>query len=75
MIPMADKIAKELSAYKHYCEKHFDNPSEYVFTNLKNERMTENAVQNVFKRLKAIMNFRDVRLSAHRFGIHSLTVV
>ena len=29
--------------------------------------MTTDAVKNVFKRLKAIMNFKDVRLSAHTF--------
>lgn len=29
--------------------------------------MTANAVQNVFKRLAKIMNFKDVRLTAHTF--------
>ncbi|MBT2698840.1 site-specific integrase [Bacillus sp. ISL-40] len=29
--------------------------------------MLSNAVKNVFKRLKTIMNFKDVRLSAHTF--------
>lgn len=29
--------------------------------------MTTDAGKNVFKRLKSIMNFKDVRLSAHTF--------
>ncbi|MGJ9383876.1 tyrosine-type recombinase/integrase [Salipaludibacillus sp. CF4.18] len=66
-IPLTERVVKELSAYKLYCEMYFDNPSECVFTNIRNERMTEDAVKNVFKRLKKIMNFRDVRLSAHTF--------
>lgn len=66
-IPLAEKVVKELSAYKLYTDKYFYLQSEYVFTNIRNMRMTENAVQNVFKRLKVIMNFRDVRLSAHTF--------
>ncbi|MBU9720537.1 MULTISPECIES: tyrosine-type recombinase/integrase [Bacillaceae] len=66
-IPLAEKLVKELSAYKLYCETYFGEVNEYVFTNIRNKRMTDEAVKNVFKRLKTIMNFRDVRLSAHTF--------
>lgn len=67
-IPLSEKLIKELSTYKIYCERHFNSElSEYVFTNTYNKYLTPNAVQNIFKRLAKIMNFRDVRLSAHTF--------
>lgn len=68
-IPITEKLAKELSSYKLYCEQYFgaENLSEYVFTNRSNKQLTPNAVQNVFKRLAKIMNFKDVRLSSHTF--------
>ncbi|WP_078408719.1 tyrosine-type recombinase/integrase [Priestia abyssalis] len=68
-IPITGKLVKELSAYKVYCEQFFgiENLNDYVFTNRYNKKLTPNAVQNVFKRLAKIMNFRDVRLSSHTF--------
>ncbi|MCV9888775.1 tyrosine-type recombinase/integrase [Metabacillus halosaccharovorans] len=66
-IPITDKLVKELAEYKVFCQQHFPEPSEYVFINRENKPMTTDAVKNVFKRLKAIMNFKDVRLSAHTF--------
>jgi integrase/recombinase XerD len=66
-IPITDKLVKELSEYKVFCQQHFLEHSEYVFINKDNGLMTTDAVKNVFKRLKKIMNFKDVRLSAHTF--------
>ena len=68
-IPVTDKLIKEMSAYKTFCEQYFgrDSMNDYVFTNRSNKQMTPNAVKNVFKRLSKIMNFKDVRLSAHTF--------
>ncbi|WP_062231478.1 tyrosine-type recombinase/integrase [Fictibacillus sp. FJAT-27399] len=68
-IPVAEKCTKELLAYKVYCEQFFgqENLNDYIFTNRENEPLTPNAVQNVFKRLAKVMNFRDVRLSSHTF--------
>jgi integrase/recombinase XerD len=68
-IPVTEKLIKELSAYKTFCEQYFgkENVSNYIFTNRMNEQLTPNAVKNVFKRLAKIMNFNDVRLSAHTF--------
>ena len=68
-IPVTEKLVKELSAYKVYCEQFFgkDQLNEYIFTNRLNKQLSENAVQNTFKRLSKIMNFRDVRLSAGTF--------
>jgi len=43
-IPITEKLAKELAAYKVFCERHFKNLSEYVFVNRKNQKMTENAL-------------------------------
>ncbi|MRX52919.1 tyrosine-type recombinase/integrase [Bacillus idriensis] len=67
-IPVTEKCMKELAAYKVYCQQVFNGKlSEFVFTNKDNQTLTPNAVQNVFKRLSKIMNFRDVRLSSHTF--------
>ncbi|WP_312471253.1 tyrosine-type recombinase/integrase [Neobacillus sp.] len=66
-IPITNKLIKELAEYKVFCQQHFREPSEHVFINKENMPMTANAVKNVFKRLKTIMNFTDVRLSAHTF--------
>lgn len=66
-IPITDKLVKELAEYKVFCLQHFPEPIEHVFINKENKPMTTDAVKNVFKRLKAIMNFKDVRLSAHTF--------
>ncbi|GAA0432720.1 tyrosine recombinase XerC [Lentibacillus halophilus] len=68
-IPLTEKLVKELASYKVYCEQTFgkDNLNDYVFTNRQNKPLSANAVQNVFKRLSKIMNFKDVRLSSHTF--------
>lgn len=65
-IPMTDKLKKELCEYQVFC-KQTDQLGEYVFVNDKKNRMTENAIKCVFKRLKKIMNFSDARVSAHTF--------
>ncbi|MGE7216613.1 tyrosine-type recombinase/integrase [Priestia koreensis] len=66
-IPVTEKLIKELSSYKVYCQQVFEELNENIFTNRSNTHLTPNAVQNVFKRLSKIMNFRDVRLSPHTF--------
>ncbi|QNG59442.1 tyrosine-type recombinase/integrase [Bacillus sp. PAMC26568] len=67
-MPVAEKVMKELSAYKIYCEQFFDNNvNTFVFTDRDNKELTANAVKCLFKRLSKNMNFRDVRLSAHTF--------
>ncbi|ADL07744.1 integrase family protein [Thermosediminibacter oceani DSM 16646] len=66
-IPLTEKLVKELAEFKVFCERYFGKLNDYVFVNSKNEPMTADAVKCMFKRLKEIMNFRDVRLSAHTF--------
>jgi len=66
-IPMTLKLKKEMAEYRVFCEQHFKTVSDYVFTNYNNKPLTENAVQMIFKHLKDVMNFKDVRLSAHTF--------
>lgn len=68
-IPITEKLVSEFATYKLYCEQYFgvDNLSEYIFTNRYNKQLSSNAVKCIFKRLATIMNFRDVRLSAHTF--------
>ncbi|MDQ0168201.1 tyrosine-type recombinase/integrase [Bacillus horti] len=66
-IPITDKLTKELLAYKHYVDNHFRFEPQYVFTNSLNHKMTTSAGKQIFQRLKAIMNFKNCRLSAHTF--------
>jgi len=66
-IPMAEPLKKELQEYRIYCEREFKKLPEYIFVNRKAERLTENAVQNIFKRLRDIMQFKNVRCCCHDF--------
>ncbi|WP_243152975.1 tyrosine-type recombinase/integrase [Sporotomaculum syntrophicum] len=67
-VPITDKLKKELTEYYVFLQQHFENAQlGFVFTNKYNERLTPNAVKNIFKRLKKIMNFKDARVSAHSF--------
>ncbi len=69
-IPMTDKLKNELTGLKCFNDQYFtsvERKSNFIFTNMNSERLTENAVQNVFKRLKNEMNFNEVRVSAHSF--------
>jgi len=66
-IPITDKLIKELCEYRIFCEQTFKFVPEHVFTNNEGDRLTENSVKCIFKRLKIVMNFKDVRLSAHTF--------
>lgn len=67
-IPIAEKLSKELAEYQVFCQQYFDDGlNESVFTDSENKPLTRNAVQCIFKRLKEIMNFKNVRLSSHTF--------
>lgn len=66
-VPMSEKLRKELREYKIFCERYFKEIPEYVFTDNQGGQLTDNAIKNMFKRLKGIMNFKDVRLSCHTF--------
>jgi integrase/recombinase XerD len=66
-IPITHKLVQELAEYKVFCQKSFTELSDHIFVNRENNPLTEDAVKNVFKRLKIIMNFKEVRLSAHTF--------
>lgn len=67
-VEICDALKVELEQYKLTCLKQFNKTlPEYVFVNLQGKRLTENAVKCIFKRLSEVMNFKDVRLSAHTF--------
>ncbi|MFI2857550.1 tyrosine-type recombinase/integrase [Paenibacillus sp. JSM ZJ436] len=66
-IPMTDKLKREFIEYRMFIEKYFSDMPEYVFTDRNGKQLTDNALKMVFKHLKAIMNFKNVRLSAHTF--------
>lgn len=67
-VEICDALKVELEQYKLTCLKQFDKTlPEYVFVSRQGKRLTENAVMCIFKRLSKVMNFKDVRLSAHTF--------
>ncbi|MFD1676456.1 tyrosine-type recombinase/integrase [Alicyclobacillus fodiniaquatilis] len=66
-IPMAAKLERELAKYKIYIQQRFSDLPEYVFVDSRGRKLTNNAIKNMFKRLKEVMNFKDVRLSSHTF--------
>jgi integrase/recombinase XerD len=67
-IPITDKLIKELCEYKIYCEQYFKKSAQYVFTDhTRQEQLGLDAVKSIFRRLKEIMDFKDVRLSCHTF--------
>lgn len=66
-IPMIDKLAKELSEYRLFCERKFKKLPVYVFTTREGKQCSPDSIKGMFKRLSTIMNFKDVRLSCHTF--------
>lgn len=66
-VPMTVKLRKELSEYRVFVGETFKKRPEYVFTDRSGTKMSENGVKCIFKRLKEVMNFSGVRLSAHTF--------
>jgi integrase/recombinase XerD len=66
-IPITDKLHREFCEFKVFVEQNFGKLPDYVFTNRTGEKLTDNALKCIFKHLKAAMNFKNVRLSAHTF--------
>lgn len=66
-IPMTDKLKREFIEYRMFIEQYFPTMPETVFTDRNGKQLTDNALKMVFKHLKVIMNFKNVRLSAHTF--------
>lgn len=71
-VPLTSKVLQELLEYKLFCERHFKTLNDYVFVNRDGSPMSYDATKSVFKRLQEVMNFKDVRLSAHTFR-HTFT--
>jgi integrase/recombinase XerD len=66
-IPMADKLKSEIQEYKLFCQKQFGKLPMFVFVDRTGKQLTPNAVKNMFKRLKQIINFPNVRCCAYDF--------
>jgi integrase/recombinase XerD len=73
---MTDELQKELTEYKRICLRQFETLPEYVFCNKKGQRLGENAMKCIFKRLSDNMlkgkNTKEIfsnkpRISAHTF--------
>lgn len=67
-IPLTEKLVKELSEYRVFCEQYFGRLGKYVFTTDRNTQLRPDAVKSIFKRIKEAMSFKDdIRVSAHTF--------
>ncbi|AZV44088.1 tyrosine-type recombinase/integrase [Peribacillus asahii] len=67
-IPIANKLRKELADYYVYLQSYYGGkPSQYVFCAINKSQLSPDTLASVFKRLKRLFNFDDVRLSAHTF--------
>ncbi|WP_449355580.1 tyrosine-type recombinase/integrase [Virgibacillus natechei] len=66
-IPITEKLAKELAAYKVFCSQYFSELSDYVFASRFNKQMSTNAISLMFENLAHVMNFKNVRVSSHTF--------
>lgn len=66
-VPLTEKLCKEIAEFRMYSEQHFNKLGQYVFPTDKNTQLSPESVKTIFKRLKKIMNFKDVRLSCHTF--------
>lgn len=66
-IPMTDTLKKEFLEYRLFMEQYFGELPEYVFTGREGNQLTDNALKMIFKNLRKVMNFKNVRLSAHTF--------
>lgn len=67
-VPLTEKLRQELIEYQLFLKKRFSlTDDDFVFTTSTKKRLSENAIENVFKRLRKIMNFKDVKVSPHTF--------
>lgn len=66
-VPLPERLTKELAEFRVYCEQYFNQLGTYVFPTHNNTQLQDESVKTMFKRLKRIMNFKDVRLSCHTF--------
>lgn len=67
-IPLTEKLVKELSEYRVFCEQYFGRLGKYVFTTDRNTQLRPDAIKSIFKRIKEAMSFKDdIRVSAHAF--------
>lgn len=66
-VPLTEKVHNELMDLKAYYERYFGHDVEYVFIHRNGNQMSYDSLREVFKKLQEVMNFKDVRLSAHTF--------
>lgn len=65
VVPLSDKLAKELAYWKEYCERKFGDLSQSVFVTQQNKPLTVNGLKCWFKSLAKKMDFPETRCSAH----------
>lgn len=66
-IPIAEKLQREFLEYKLICERQFPKLPDYVFVDRQGKQLKPNAIKCIFKRLKKVMNFNNMRCSAGDF--------
>jgi integrase/recombinase XerD len=64
-VPLSERLCEELRYWKNYCIQTFGKCPQYVFINLRGERLTVNGLKCWFKRLAQKMDFPETRCSAH----------
>ena len=55
------KLIKELAEYRLYCEKYFGKVGDFVFVTDENKQLSPNSVKCMFKKIKKVFDFKDVR--------------
>lgn len=66
-VPLTEKVYIELMDLKQYYERYFDELPINVFVHRNGKQMSYDSCKGIFKKLQEVMNFKDVRLSAHTF--------
>ncbi|WP_206707107.1 tyrosine-type recombinase/integrase [Koleobacter methoxysyntrophicus] len=68
-ISLVDRVRKELSDWRIFKDTKLkpQQPEDFVFSSSNGKKLSANALKCIFKRLKTIMNFRDVNITPHVF--------
>lgn len=68
-IPLQERLREEFKEYYAFCKKNNINftDDDYVFTDIRKKQLSKNAIHLVFRRLKKVMGWKNVKLAPHTF--------
>ncbi|WP_217581050.1 tyrosine-type recombinase/integrase [Lysinibacillus sp. GbtcB16] len=66
-VPLTKRAYENLIDWRTYQTSYFEMDTEYVFTHRDATQISYEATKGIFKKLSEVMQFKDVRLSAHTF--------